>query len=309
MVKRLLSASTSEVMTFDGQQLKESIKASEGRIIVSENIVTQENLDSITTAEIAAAFGADMILCNRLDVDDPKIFGLYPGERDLYSAPKHDGKESITRLRKLVGRPIGINIEPIGDNPKMMENQIAILPGCTASEAVIKKAEEMGFQFMVLTGNPGTGVTNEATIRSIALAKKYFTGLIIAGKMHASGIDEPLMTEETAKKFIEAGADVILVPAVGSIPGFDEADLKAVVKVVHRLGGLVMSAIGTSQEGSGSHVLQEMAIRNKICGVDMQHVGDSAWGFESPVDNLYAVSKAIRGERHTIQRMARSINR
>ena len=109
MVKRLLSASTSEVMTFDGQQLKESIKASEGRIIVSENIVTQENLDSITTAEIAAAFGADMILCNRLDVDDPKIFGLYPGERDLYSAPQHDGKESITRLRKLVGRPIGIN--------------------------------------------------------------------------------------------------------------------------------------------------------------------------------------------------------
>ncbi|MGO2434156.1 MAG: DUF7916 family protein, partial [Lacticaseibacillus paracasei] len=215
----------------------------------------------------------------------------------------------ITRLRKLVGRPIGINIEPIGDNPKMMENQIAILPGCTASEAVIKKAEEMGFQFMVLTGNPGTGVTNEATIRSIALAKKYFTGLIIAGKMHASGVDEPLMTEETAKKFIEAGADVILAPAVGSIPGFDEADLKAVVKVVHRLGGLVMSAIGTSQEGSGSHVLQEMTIRNKICGVDMQHVGDSAWGFESPVDNLYAVSKAIRGERHTVQRMARSINR
>lgn len=309
MVKRLLSASTSEVMTFDGQQLKESIKASEGRIIVSENIVTQENLDSITTAEIAAAFGADMILCNRLDVDDPKIFGLYPSERDLYNAPKHDGKESIARLRKLVGRPIGINIEPIGDNPKMMENQIAILPGCTASETVIKKAEEMGFQFMVLTGNPGTGVTNEATIRSIALAKQYFSGLIIAGKMHASGVDEPLMTEETAKKFIEAGADVILAPAVGSIPGFDEADLKAVVKVVHRLGGLVMSAIGTSQEGSGSHVLQEMAIRNKICGVDMQHVGDSAWGFESPVDNLYAVSKAIRGERHTIQRMARSINR
>ncbi len=255
MVKRLLSASTSEVMTFDGQQLKESIKASEGRIIVSENIVTQENLDSITTAEIAAAFGADMILCNRLDVDDPKIFGLYPSERDLYNAPKHDGKESIARLRKLVGRPIGINIEPIGDNPKMMENQIAILPGCTASEAVIKKAEEMGFQFMVLTGNPGTGVTNEATIRSIALAKQYFSGLIIAGKMHASGVDEPLMTEETAKKFIEAGADVILAPAVGSIPGFDEADLKAVVKVVHRLGGLVMSAIGTSQEGSGSHVL------------------------------------------------------
>ncbi|MDG3062284.1 MULTISPECIES: DUF7916 family protein [Lacticaseibacillus] len=309
MVKRLLSASTSEVMQFNGQELKESIKASEGRIIVSENIVTQENLDSITTAEIAAAFGADMILCNRLDVYNPKIFGLYPGERDLYSAPKHDGKASIARLQKLVGRPIGINVEPIGDHPNMMENQISILPGCTASEAVIKKAEEMGFQFMVLTGNPGTGVTNAEIAHSIALAKTYFSGLIIAGKMHASGVDEPLMSEETAKRFIDAGADVILAPAVGSIPGFDEAALKAEVQVVHRAGGLVMSAIGTSQEGSGSRVLQEMAIRNKICGVDMQHVGDSAWGFESPVDNLYAVSKAIRGERHTIQRMARSINR
>lgn len=309
MVKRLLSASTSEVMQFNGQQLKESIKASEGRIIVSENIVTQENLDSITTAEIAAAFGADMILCNRLDVNDPKIFGLYPGERHLVAAPKHDGKASIDRLKKLVGRPVGINLEPIGDHPNMMEQQIAILPGCTASEAVIKKAEAMGFQFMVLTGNPGTGVTNEAIIHSITVAKQYFSGLIIAGKMHASGVDERIMTAETAKDFIEAGADVILAPAVGSVPGFDEADLTEVVKVVHQLGGLVMSAIGTSQEGSGSRVLQAMAIRNKICGVDMQHVGDSAWGFESPVDNLYAVSKAIRGERHTIQRMARSINR
>lgn len=309
MVKRLISADTSDTLNFNGEQLKESIKASEGRVIMNENIVTQENLDSITTAEIAASFGADLILCNRLNVFDPKIFGLYSGERNLYGAPVHDGKESISRLRKLTGRPIGINIEPIGDDPKMMEKRISILPGCTASEEVIRKSEEMGFQFMVLTGNPGTGVTNEATVNSVKLAKKYFSGLIIAGKMHASGVDELLMTEETAREFINAGADVILAPAVGTVPGFDEDELKAVVKLVHGLGGLVMSAIGTSQEGSGSHVLQDIAVRNKICGVDMQHVGDSAWGFESPVENLYALSKAIRGERHTIQRMARSINR
>lgn len=36
MVKRLLSASTSEVMTFDGQQLKESIKASEGGLSLAK---------------------------------------------------------------------------------------------------------------------------------------------------------------------------------------------------------------------------------------------------------------------------------
>ncbi len=171
------------------------------------------------------------------------------------------------------------------------------------------KSRSNGFSVHGSNRESGHGVTNEAIIHSITVAKQYFSGLIIAGKMHASGVDERIMTAETAKDFIEAGADVILAPAVGSVPGFDEAELTEVVKVVHQLGGLVMSAIGTSQEGSGSRVLQAMAIRNKICGVDMQHVGDSAWGFESPVDNLYAVSKAIRGERHTIQRMARSINR
>lgn len=76
MVKRLISADTSETLQFNANDLKQSIKASEGRVIVSENIVTQSNIDEITTAEIAAAFGADMLLMNRLDVFKPDLWAL-----------------------------------------------------------------------------------------------------------------------------------------------------------------------------------------------------------------------------------------
>ena len=58
------------------------------------------------------------------------------------------------------------------------------------------------------------------------MAKKYFSGLIIAGKMHGAGVDEPVADMKAIESFIEAGADVILVPAVGTVPGFDESELK-----------------------------------------------------------------------------------
>ena len=70
-----------------------------------------------------------------------------------------------------------------------------------------------------------------------------------------------------------------------------------------------MTAIGTSQEGADPDIIKQMAIQNKICGADLQHIGDAGYGGLAPVDNIYAMSKAIRGERHTISRMARSINR
>lgn len=68
MVKRLISANASEVLAMNGSALKQSIKASEGRTILSENVVTHETMDGVTLSEEAAAFGADLILLNTLDV-------------------------------------------------------------------------------------------------------------------------------------------------------------------------------------------------------------------------------------------------
>ena len=309
MVKRLISADTSDMLAMDGAKLKQSIKASEGRVVLSENVVGHEPMDGITTSEIAAAFGADLILLNGLDVLNPIILGLYPGEETLATAKAHHDGESIHRLQKLVGRPIGVNLEPVDPNAKMAEDRLIIPEGRMASEKTLQEVEKLGFNFVVLTGNPGTGVTNAQIAANIKVAKKNFHGLVIAGKMHGAGVDEPVVSEESVNAFLEAGADVILVPAVGTVPGFDDAELKEVVKLAHDKGALVMSTIGTSQEGSGSSYIENVAIRNKIDGVDIQHVGDAAWGIQSPFENIFAMSKAIRGERHAIVRMARSINR
>ena len=87
-------------MAMNREELLQSIRASDGRVVLSENIVTRETIVAeVTNAEIAKSFGADLILLNTLDVLEPKIFGL-----DL------QGKTVIERLHHLVGAPIGVNL-------------------------------------------------------------------------------------------------------------------------------------------------------------------------------------------------------
>lgn len=299
MVTRLISATSSEMLAMNGQELKQSIKASEGRTVLSENVVPEQVLYGLTTSEIAAAFGADLILLNLFDVFDPQVSGL-----------KVENKEDTVReLKHLVGRPIGVNLEPVDENANMESTQFKISKGRIASVASIKKAEKMGFNFLCFTGNPGTGVTNAMIEKAIKNAKNNFSGLIIAGKMHGAGVNEPVTDEKTVKSFLAAGADVILVPAVGTVPGFNSEELTKIVKIVHANDGLVMSTIGTSQESSGAQTIHDIALENKICGVDIQHVGDAEWGVMPPTESIFELSKTIRGMNHTIARMASSINR
>lgn len=299
MGKRLISANTSDILQMTAAELKQSIKASEGRVILSENVAPRESfIGDITNSEIARAFGADLILLNGLDVLNPVIFGL-------------DVKEGsfVDELHRLVGRPIGVNLEPVDLDADMAEDRLVISEGRQATIKTIEEIERLGMDFVCFTGNPGTGVTNAAIEKTIKLAKEKFSGLIIAGKMHGAGVDEPVADIKAIEGFIEAGADIILVPAVGTVPGFDESELKEAVKAAHSKGALVLSAIGTSQESSDEDTIKQIAIRNKICGVDIQHIGDAGYGGVAPYENIFAMSKAIRGVRHTVSMVARSINR
>jgi len=298
MVKRFISSNASEILNMTAPELKQSIKASEGRVILSENVAFKESyIGDVTNAEIARSFGADLILLNGIDIFQPFVAGL-------------DAKEDfVEELHRLVGRPIGINLEPVDSQAQIAGERLIIDEGRQASLATIQRAEELGVDFICLTGNPGTGVTNQAIIDTIRVVKENFSGLLIAGKMHASGVDEPVADLEAIAQFIEAGVDIVLAPAVGSVPGFDEQDLKQIVRLAHQKGALVMSAIGTSQESADEDIVKQMAIRNKICGVDIQHIGDSGYGCLAPVENIFAMSKALRGQRHTISMISRSINR
>mgnify|MGYP000844530604 FL=1 len=298
MVKRFISSNASEILSMTAPELKQSIKASEGRVILSENVAFKESyIGDVTNAEIARSFGADLILLNGIDIFQPFVAGL-------------DAKEDfVEELHRLVGRPIGINLEPVDSQAQMAGERLIINEGRQASLATIQRAEELGVDFICLTGNPGTGVTNQAIIDTIRVVKENFSGLLIAGKMHASGVDEPVADLEAIAQFIEAGVDIC--PSTGSrqCAWLDEQDLKQIVRLAHQKGALVMSAIGTSQESADEDIVKQMAIRNKICGVDIQHIGDSGYGCLAPVENIFAMSKALRGQRHTISMISRSINR
>lgn len=298
MKKRLLNCFASDFAKMNKDDLKNAIKASEGRTVLSENVAPRFSVaHDVTNSEVARAFGADLILLNGLDVFDIKISGL----------PESD--EPIKLLKKLVGRPIGVNLEPIDETAEMLEEIENISKGRQCSKETLMKVEELGFDFICLTGNPGTGVSNKSILNSLKLAKENFNGLIIAGKMHGAGVNEEIVDENVVCSMIDNGADVILIPAVGTVPSFSMEKAEKIVKYIHSRDVLVLSAIGTSQESSSKETIRNIAIMNKIVGVDIQHIGDAGYSGVAPYENILELSIAIRGVRHTIHMISGSILR
>lgn len=76
-MKRLLNCTASDFAEMNGAQLRQAIEASEGRVMLSEVVCATTPLyPSLTNAEYAAAFGADMILLNLFDVNQPNVEGM-----------------------------------------------------------------------------------------------------------------------------------------------------------------------------------------------------------------------------------------
>lgn len=297
-MKRFLNLTASEMLSLDRKTLKESIKASEGRIILSENIVVDNPpAPDVTSSEIARSAGADLILLNLFDVNEPFIRNL------------GQGSDIIRDLREIVGRPVGVNLEPVSENANLMETMYKISDGRKASVDTLKKARELGFDFVCFTGNPATGVTNAEILNAIKIADQNFGGMIIAGKMHSSGVDEPVVDVEAIREFIDAGADVILIPAVGTVPGVTDEMVREAIRIAHEKSALTMASIGTSQESSSPELIREIALRSKINGFDIHHMGDGSAGSVSPYLNIIELSRTIRGDRHTMRMMASSIKR
>ncbi|MDT4037963.1 haloacid dehalogenase-like hydrolase, partial [Staphylococcus aureus] len=86
-------------------------------------------------------------------------------------------KQVINELRRLVCRPIGVNLEPVDETATMSEEKLNIVEGRQASSKTVKALEKLGINFICMTGNPGTGVTNDKIVNAISETRKHFTGL------------------------------------------------------------------------------------------------------------------------------------
>lgn len=309
-MKRLLDCAASDFAAMSKGDLLAAIAASEGRTLVSESII---NLPSPITGtcnpEICAAMGADILLLNYFDVTSPSIVGL----------PPCSPEDTIRKLKKLTGRPVGINLEP-GDLGSSVDEGGSgswneLLPGLAATVDNATRAADLGIDIILVTGNPGHGVSNErvhAAVRELSAAVGNRV-IIAAGRMHCSGVtsesSERLITEEDVAAFARDGADIILMPAPGTVPGITLETVRSLVSAVHREGKLAMTSIGTSQEGADQSTIRAIALMAKQAGTDIHHIGDTGYiGIALP-ENIMAYSIAIRGVQHTYRRMAMSVCR
>ena len=304
--ERYIDCSARELAAYHKKELLQSIADSEGRVLAAETIGTvTPMLVNITNAEFVTSLGADIIMLNIFDVDHPVINGL----------PEVAPEDTIHEVKRLTGRMVAINLEPAAVRNDGEKSVWSLTEGRRATVENAKKAADMGVDMIVLTGNPGVGVDNRAITKALADLNEAVGDRVIltAGKMHASGIlseaGEKILTKEDAETFIEAGADVLLLPAPGTVPGFTMEHAAELIKTAHEKGVLAMTTIGTSQEGADEETIRQIALMCKMAGADIHHIGDSGYMGMALPENITAYSVAIRGKRHTYRRMAMSLVR
>ena len=76
-MKRIIDCRSSDFLNMTRQDLLDSIANCEGRTICCETVGSyQPMLGDVTNAEFAAAMGADLLLLNMFDCNDPQINAL-----------------------------------------------------------------------------------------------------------------------------------------------------------------------------------------------------------------------------------------
>ncbi|WP_199423106.1 DUF7916 family protein [Actinotalea solisilvae] len=308
MVKRLIDTTARELAGYGRADVLASIRGSEGRVLAAEMIApAMAAVHDVSNPELAAAMGADLLVVNLLDVQSPAVFAIDAAPGDV-----------VREIKRLTGRLVAVNLEPVdpqADRATDDDFGPGEKGGRLATPENVAAAVALGVDAIVLTGNPGMGVTNDSLARAVRSVRDAVGDAVVlmAGRMHAAGsvsqAGSRLVDDASLEGFVAAGADVVLLPAPGTVPGCHEALVRGWVDTVHAAGALTMTTVGTSQEGADVDTIRRIALMAKMTGTDVHHLGDCGlFGIALP-ENLMAYSIAIRGRRHTYRRMAMSLAR
>lgn len=311
MIKRITDVTPTEFQRMSAKELVESIRAAEGRTIAAEVVCRIPPLvDGVTNAELAAAMGTDIIILNRYNVDHPVISGLpsVAEESDIKSdweVPRGIGV-TIREVKRLIGRPVGINLEPARNFAEEDHGRLA-----TPENA--QKAVAQGADIILVTGTPGAGVTNKAIAAATRAIRDRLEDrvFIVSGKPVGSGIagetGAKLITPDDIEAFQAAGCDAIALPMPGASPGWTTEAVRELVSLVHKQGALAWLVMIGSVEGSSIDVIHRIALEAKMTGADVHEIGEGGFSISIAVpENIMKYSIALRGRRHTYRRMAMS---
>lgn len=293
MKKRVFDLTREDILTASRQDILAAIQLAEGRTIMAECVTTmQPAIDLVSNPEIAAAFGADMITLNCLDVFDAKV--------EVLGGEAHGTATSldINTVKAFTGRLVGCNLEPVPAD-------VTHIPlGRAVSEASVTQAIELGMDYIMLTGNPGMKVSQETILDAIALVRRLSEDIIIiAGKMHGGGVGNDYSLS-FVQQFAEAGADIMMFPAPYTTPGITTNMACEIMSEVHKQNMLGLLAIGTSQEGGTESYIEQVAMEAKAAGADIIHIGDGGYSGLAVPENILRLGLTVRGRRHQFKRMA-----
>lgn len=308
-VIRLISASGSDFEKMTPMELKESIFKSEGRVIMGQHLLfAGEGLvRGITNSEVMFAFGADMVMLNTMDLDNME------NNKGLQGL-------SYQTLRQRCKRPLGIYLgcPKAGfedDGKKASYRREGML--CTPEH--VQKCVDMGVDFIVLGGNPGSGTSiNDVIACTKWIKEKYGDQLFVFAGKWEDGINEKVLgdplanrdAKEIIKELIDAGADCIDLPAPGSRAGISVTMIRELVEYIHsyKPGTLAMSFLNSSVEGADPDTVRLIALKMKETGADIHAIGDGGFSGCTSPENIHQLSISIKGRPYTYFRMA-SVNK
>ena len=306
-ITRLISASKSDFETMGPMDLKESIRKSEGRVVMGQHLLFASTglVRGVTNSELLFAFGADMILLNTYNFEDES---------------KNLGMQGLTlpELKARCNRPIGIYLGcPGEDGPT--EKKLYDTRGMLATPEHVARAVELGADFLVLGGNPGSGTRLKDVIATTRRIKDEYGDrvLLFSGKWE-DGVDEKVLgdplaaydAKEVIAELIDAGADVIDFPAPGSRGGISVSMIQELVEFTHtyKPGTLAMCFLDSSLEGSDADTVRLIALMMKETGADIHAIGDGGFSGCTTPENVQQLSISLKGKPYTYFRMA-SVNR
>ncbi len=301
-VTRLISAMPSQIATYNGRQLKEAIYKSEGRVLMGQTYLPSPILiEGCTSTELMFAFGADMVLLNGFDFNNIE---------------KVNGMQGCTlkKLKSLVGnRPVGIYMGCPKQDIDYSDPIIAQSASMMYSKENALKAKKMGANFIILGGNPGTGTSIHDVIRATQECRQVCGEdmLIFAGKWE-DGIEEKVLGDPLAsydaktviKELIEAGADIIDLPAPGSRHGITVEIVRKLVEYVHRHNALAMVFLDSNVEAADRDTIRQITLMMKQTGCDVHAIGDGGFGGGTWPENIYQMSITLKGKAYTWKKMA-----
>src|SRR3712207_4470603 len=183
MTKRLLDTTARELSTYGREDLLASIRGSEGRVLAAEVIApAMAAVHDVSNPELAAAMGADLLVLNLLDVRRPTVFAVDAAEP----------ADVVREVKRLTGRPVAVNLEPVDPDAERVTDDTFVpgpVSGRLATPENLEAAVALGVDAVVLTGNPGMGVTTRSVIRAVGHARAALGDRVVltAGRMHASG--------------------------------------------------------------------------------------------------------------------------